>query len=496
MTVKLFKNSKVDGITRIGNWTSKSSQISYFDTLTSKTYSVPTVKFGAPLRINDTIGNLLQYGYGYIDYGDGFRYYFTVADLEMVTETITNISYTIDVYDTAKCQTNMSIKRATISRYPTNVGKMVNPYNPDYTKSTKIRDNFTPNIIALYRNSTDNTVWTLVVNAYTSYDVITTGKWLPDNYSGTDIISAGIVADSWTDTELTNYGFTKDTSSTWCTLWKYAGIPAYFNAHNPFKNATDYTISNDGITSYTLRDLRNNIVFECPYNRKLKCNTAIVDISASSISLRYKLVTTGESSVSIYETVIPSEIPTVIADSWNEYYLRQRSIDIETRNLQMNQQLVSGIASSATGAVGGAVGGSLAGIGAGMGAVAGVATGVVSALGNYAVSAYYSPKQQAIIDKSYKNANDTICMVGGASSYIFFNFDNGGLYKEEWDPTVKQAYTNDITNNGYYVNYATSDFDSMIVNGPIQATVEVQGDIPIVWKEQITSRFANGVYLV
>ena len=198
----------------------------------------------------------------------------------------------------------------------------------------------------------------------------------------------------------------------------------------------------------------------------------------------------------MYWVTIPSEIPTVISDAFQEYYSRQRTVDIETRNLQMNQQLVSGIASSATGAVGGAVGGSMAGMGAGVGAIAGVATGIVSAVGNYAVSAYYSPKQQAIIDKSYKYANDTISMIGGASATLFFAEVDQGVIKVEWDSKVKQTYVNDINNNGYYVNYSTSNFDGMLTDGPIQATVEVQGDIPIVWKEQITNRFANGVYLV
>ena len=101
MTVKLFKNSMVDGITRLGLWDTKASQIAYFDTLSSKTYTTNTVKLGDNLRINDKLSNLLGYGYGYIDYGDGFRYYFSVGDLIMVTETMTDISYTIDCYDTA-----------------------------------------------------------------------------------------------------------------------------------------------------------------------------------------------------------------------------------------------------------------------------------------------------------------------------------------------------------------------------------------------------------
>ena len=482
MTVKLFKNSKVDGITRIGNWTSKSSQISYFDTLTSKTYSVPTVKFGQPLRINDTINNLLGYGYGYIDYGDGFRFYFTVADLEMVTETITNISYTIDVYDTAKCQTNMSIKRATITRYPKPIGKMVIPYSPDYTIRTKQSSNKLWNVVALYRDSTTNVTKTLVVNDATATDIID-GTWLNPAFTASNVISAGVVMDYWSDTELENYGFTQTG-----TTWVKTGTPI-INCHSLFSG----TISNDGTMWYEIADLRGNVVFTVPYGTTLSYAGGYVDISASTIQLRYALI---DNNGTIYFVTIPGEIPTVVSDAYQEYYIRQRSIDIETRNLQMNQQLMSGIASSATGAVGGAVGGSMSGVGAGVGAVAGVATGIVSAVGNYAISAYYSPKQQAIIDKSYQYANDTISMVGGASVLLYLSDVEQGLIKVEWDTEVKTQYIQDVAINGYYVNCATSTFDGAIINGPIQATVEVQGDIPIVWKEQITNRFANGVYLV
>lgn len=487
MTVKLFKNSKVDGLTRLGNWSSLSEQVSYFDTLTYRLYSnVPTVRLGDPLRIKDNFNNLLNYGYGYIDYGNGFRYYFIVADLTMVTETLTDISYTIDVYTTAKFQTNMKIKRATISRYPTSIGKMVNPFSEDYTKRTKLSSYKQWNIVALFRDSTTDTTYTLINNSPDLTSVVD-GSWLDDKYSATDIIAAGIVMDSWTNSELNSIGFAKQATSDKC--WFYNGVPI-INCHKLF---TD-TITNDGTTWHEITDLKGNTIFTVPYKTELSCGAGVVDISASSINLRFNLIDSNTSTT--YILTIPGETPTVIADAWNEYYLRQRSIDSETRNLQMNQQLMTGLASTATSMASGAVMGGIGGMGAGAGAGVSGAGGLLSTLGNYAISAYYSPKQQAIIDKSYKYANDTICMVGGVSAYIYTVNAVVGVVKVEWDDQVKTAYENDITNNGYYVNYATDDFDSMIVNGPIQATVEVQGDIPVVWKEQITNRFANGVYMV
>lgn len=483
MTVVLFKDAKVDGITRLGNWTSKNQQDSYFSGLTKKTFDdVPTIRLGEPLRIGDSLNNLLPYNYGYMDFGDGFRYYFTVGDLAMLTEKMTSISYTIDVWDTAKTQTTMKVKRATITRYPTKLGKTVNPYSSDYTIKTRISSNKAWNIVALYRDSTTNTTKLLVDNAPNATSVAD-GSWLPSDFSATDVISAGIVPDSWTSTELVSLGFELVNG-----LYVKEGIPL-LNCHAPFSGS----LTNDGITWNEITDLRGNTVFTVPYGTALTWNGGVIDVSGTSILVRYILKDADNTQ---YQVTIPSEIPTVIADSWNEYYIRQRSIDTETRNLQINQQLMSSLASSASGAVGGAVGGSMAGIGAGVGAAAGVATGVISAIGNYAVSSYYSPKQQALIDKSYQNANDTITMCGGASSWLYLLSADVGVIKVTWDATIKATYESDVSNNGYYVNYVTDDFDSIITTGPIQATVEVTGGIPTAWKEQITSRFANGVVMV
>lgn len=485
MTVVLFKNSKVDGITRLGKWSSKSEQDSYFSGLTKKTYSdVPTIRLGEPIRLNDSLKNLLSYNYGYMDFGDGFRYYFTVGDLTMLTETMTSISYTIDVWDTAKTQTDMTCKRASITRYPTKIGKCVNPYASDYTKKTKISSYKQWNIVALYRDSTQNLTYTLVVN-YPELTSVADGSWLPSSLSATDVISAGIVADFWSDSELTNTGFTK-VDDTHC--WKYSGIPI-INCHKLFTGS----ISNDGVTWYEITDLRGNTVFTVPYGTTLTAGSGVVDISGSSVQLRYVL---SDSDGTQYQVTIPSEIPTVIADAWQEYYTRQRSIDTETRNLQMNQQLMSGLASTASSVATGAVMGGIGEIGAVAGAGVAGGGGLLSTLGNYAISAYYAPKQQALIDKSYKNANDTIMMVGGASSYLYSMNADVGVIKIEWDATIKATYESDVSNNGYYVNYVTGDFDSLLTTGPIQATVEVTGGIPTAWKEQITSRFASGVLMV
>ena len=54
----------------------------------------------------------------------------------------------------------------------------------------------------------------------------------------------------------------------------------------------------------------------------------------------------------------------------------------------------------------------------------------------------------------------------------------------------------DTETDGYFIYDVTANFASKIVKGPITADVEVLGDIPIAWKEQIHNRFASGVKIV
>lgn len=517
MTVKLFKNSKVDGVTRLGNWSSKTEQINYFDTLVSKTYEVPTVKLGAPLRINDKLNNLLGYGYGCIDYGDGFRYYFSVADLEMVTETITNISYTIDVWDTAKCQTNMTVKRSVLSRYRNRVGKEYYPRNPRYTYYEDISITQPRMLAFVGTDSKNQSLRFVVVTAITTNGIkqltadISGNFWLsqfakntyfgtndPLKFEASDIWVASIVpfapnvigGTNWED--ITSYFTSGYTSSDFKVLmsttfnYPISGTSIYG------MDADECTIGSNYVYETTvIKDMRGTDVFECEQGATYEIQGVDVAFSISSIQniLRYKCESESLANPEFINIVVPCENVDVLSDSYKEYYYRQRTLDIESRQMQVNQQLVSSLANTSSSAIGGAIAGGP------VGAVAGAGLGAISAVGNYAISAYYAPKEQAIVDRQAFLTKDTLVQTGNTVAYYMANPLCGRFYKK-WDRESITMYNNDCSNNGYYCDYAIDNLDDYLVNGPIKATVEVQGDIPIVWKEQITNRFANGVYLV
>lgn len=133
MTVSLYKGCKVDNRTKMGLWSTLDRQRNYFDSLEKYNESVQTVKLGQPLSLRRSIKDLLDYNYGSIDYGDGFRFYFSIDDLEMTTETITEVHYTIDCYETLVKQKPFRFGRANISRYPTRLGKFQMSYDPSFT---------------------------------------------------------------------------------------------------------------------------------------------------------------------------------------------------------------------------------------------------------------------------------------------------------------------------------------------------------------------------
>lgn len=490
MTVTLYKDCNIDGITRIGRWETLAAQLTYLNRFEHKTYSdVPTVRLGEPLRLNDKLNNLIEYNYGSIDFGDGFLYFFSVADLSMRTEKMTDISYVLDCWDTIIAQIGNPIRRAIVTRYSQPMGIVTIPYNPMHKIETSYSYIRPASIVGLYWDSKNNNAYTLMapIDNALQMEYAITGKWFPyDNseWPATGLLSCGIIP--YTFTDMSNW--VKIESNYECY---YKSTVIDMEIANPFNRSV---LMNTGTEFDEIRDLRGNVVFTCPYNEKLTYSRGTIDISASSVQMRYTYYNEDNKP---YDVVVPSELPNVFADTWQEYQSRQREIDIENRNLQINQQLYSGIANSATSAVMGALMGPIGGMSAGAGAAMGGGGGLISTLGNYAIQSVYSPKIQAQTDKAYHYANDALSVCGSAC-YSMYNTWKGGLFHIEWDTESKDTYNYDVQLNGYYTTYVPDDPMESLTDyaGPITADVDLSGSIPIAWKEQIHSRFANGVVFI
>ena len=521
MVVKLFKNSKVDGITRLGYWTSKEAQFAYFDGLSnSKTFNVKSVKLGEPLKINDSLNNLLQYGYGYIDYGDGFRYFFSVGDLEFVTETLTEIHYTIDCYDTAIKQTNVNLKRATITRYPEQLGNSRYPVKPIYYDYSQRSHPIRYGVAFMFTPKNKDKIYCgMFVNKPAQKSnlafvgEIGSGDWLKNLNYAVQLVDSGfeiLASDIYVLNIVPIFGDLKTSFFTQklpdIPIGDYA--PYYHTTNAEFWITSDNYATNkmsiinfgntkwDSINTdnkieshFAIRDMRGNVVFTADDDCKYDIQEMSVVYSSTSIDLL--LAYKRNDTENIYIT-IPGEISDVYSDTWLEYRYRQRQYDIELRNMQLEQQFVAGLASTGTGVLSGAMMGGMAGLGAGVGAGLSIATGAISTVGNFVIGSYYGTREQNIIDRQVKATSDTLKQRGNNVSFFALLYLSGPCI-EIYDTTSLMEYENDYESNGYYCNFPVANFISYLKKGPVTADVEILGDIPIAWKEQIHDRLMRGV---
>lgn len=521
MTVKLFKNAKVDGITRLGKWSSKSEQTAYFDTLVSKNYSTISVGLGEKLRIHEKLNNLLGYGYGFIDYGDGFRYYFSVADLIFVTETMTEIAYTIDCYDTAITQTNVSLARATITRYPQLISGDKYPFTPTYISYDK---RMNPIRYALCFTFTETDGKQLLFGVLT---------YIPGGPAGitVDSFMRGIQNGTWVEWLNNSQNTYKFTAS---DIWMASVIPMFgdpltgvfdsvdfidadptgsyapyyntknnkfwvskYNADCPLVLTSDaidsWGVGENSIIEYgALKDCRGNTVYSFEEGTSYVLKEMTISFSASSIDLKVKYL--RDSTDDVIAT-IPGETIDVYVDNWREYYYRQRQGDIDLRQSQINQQFWSSMVSLGDSAMQGIASGGLAGLSAKQGGGIGAGSGLISTVGTYVVNSYYGDKEQKIVDRNMKLSNDSLNQRGNNLSSIL-DLNLAGPCIESWDASTAEIHDEESLRNGYYVYRVVKSFADYLTVGAITADIEVLGDIPVAWKEQIHSRFASGVMIV
>ena len=115
MKLTLIKGCPVNGTSTATNKASLDAQISYFNSFPFHTYTVNTARLGEPIRLKASLSEIMGYNYGWIDYGDGFYYFLSVSSVSMITETQTEITYSVDAYETLCNQGDMSITRAYIT---------------------------------------------------------------------------------------------------------------------------------------------------------------------------------------------------------------------------------------------------------------------------------------------------------------------------------------------------------------------------------------------
>lgn len=189
-----------------------------------------------------------------------------------------------------------------------------------------------------------------------------------------------------------------------------------------------------------------------------------------------------------------------VADAYTEYLARQRQADIDNRKLQNEAGLVGGMANAGSGALMGAAMGSVVpGIGTVAGAIAGGLTSIVGSAVNYGVSSVYGEKEQAIVDRTYKLAQDIVAVNGMITSYQLALQQTLFLFQLQVDPDTKAHLNTRLMVEGEQAdmymlttrNFMNSAFSTTEFR-PFAATCEVNYDMPASWKKTISAQLAAG----
>lgn len=536
-TIELYATCKYDIYRNMSNFASLTAQNNYYNSLSKKTVSARFNKIGDPFLISGDIEDLIGYSYGRI-LMNGFYWYFQISDMNVNAQGQTVISYTIDAWESLRYQKNLKLGAGEISRYSraSNVRLLRSPITPSTYKVEDVTmrnyksggDSWSkPCVLGIVRNN-DSDWCTLVCqntlmnsSNYVLINPSAIAKYISDAILGSGkLITNGQIMGLWYSSFtplLTNDAWhNSGTNDVW-----YFQVTDSNRSMDALKGrigmcpsvyGTMAKARNSPTEEYYISDERGNMIYRFPDNADVGATTYIdMVLNMSMTSCQWigtMPVQPDDSSTICYDYFeIPCEPLDYYTDAWTTYQATQRQIDIDSRNLQMNSNLTGSLAGIGTSAVSGAVLGSVVpGIGTAVGALAGGIMGAVSSLTGYASSAYNSPKQQEILDRSYKSARDDISMNGnGVNGALMMALEYGygtpspwnvcgaGIKRRVYDELTASAIEDEQDVYGYYVDIMTDNVDSYIRDGAFQCSCEVL-NCPSSFGAQVQNRLANGVY--
>lgn len=503
MRLTLVKGCPLNGTSYASNFATLTQQLNFINSFPFKRYTVNTVRLGETIRLGDSVSNLMGYNYGYIDYGDGFCYFIAVTSISMVTETQSEITYFVDAYETVCNQSNLAFKQCYITRYPVQRGDVHLSTEPYYWYVNHERNLIAGcTFIALASVEANNTsqcyCFVIPINTTNNFREVLRGDWINNVNVNPALLPSDVYIACICPFPLVNYS-----SAIWTNYAKpdtslpILGSPLY-KSLDWIDNLGFDSLSSDLFTRGQIRDMRNNVVWECPVGRTYNVQGARLVISATACNVNIKLVD-ANNNVDYRVINIPCEMVDIYDDSWKEYQGRQRDTDKTLRQMDYNKEALSGLANIVNGGITGSMAGSLSSAGGGLGAIAGVAGGLIGTLGTYAINQYYDPKYQEQYDRSYARQEDNLLLAGNVTEDMYLN-NYAGKVNVYPDPISKAQYDKEFANYGYpTVLYLDSDpriNGNERVVGCIRGSVNITADCPADWITQIASRFDMGIYFI
>ncbi len=522
MKLQMFKNCKIDNVKNVSFFSTIEAQNDYYEGLITAgngfEKDINFNKLGEPFIINYEYGDILEYNYGRFKLSDKW-YYFSVEDLEVNTNGKTKIIYQIDAWETSRLQFGVTLGAGVINRSSANLdivtledGMQPAMINRRYLKKF---NSINKSVYIVYHNSVNNyTTAFLMQFDYHDRFSIRDGTYVVSFmqeyglcYPNTPVISDIIGA--W----LMPYSNHLNT-----TIWEKCtrtdgGVESNFlytlklnntsvNAFTPDKIQLNMNLLNMETRKTSITDLTGNIIFT-PYPRKMYPPNIYLKLALNT-SLTSPAFSCWLSNDATYDDAdlkletlftLPFEPLDVMGDSYQEYFVRQRDSDIQSRKLSYERQLVERIAGAGQGAIGGAIAGGMSGAG-GIGAVAGFGLNAISSLGQYVINQHYDPKEQAIIDKRYKNSKDELIFVGSKVESILNQSTDFSIVEEAWDNDSQNRYFGYINTYGYKRDFYSLNCNQYYNVGYMSGDFEIKGNIPNIWKNQINTRFRNGVRVI
>lgn len=557
-TLQLFKDCKYDIYRNMSNFSDLNAQNTYYNGLTKLNKTITFNKIGDPFILNEDIATLSEYTYGRVQYA-GTWWYFQILDLAVNAQGRTVVTYQLDAWETHRYQGNLVLGAGQVTRrgsYSVAVGdpfadfEIMPPMEPNeyYIVDETDRSatghgsggDYAPCVFAFVRDNTSD--WCKIVccqledlgktqrNAFlvnTSAIIKYINDVLPDIGENLEIVGAWYSSYSpnmdgtkWVNTEKNGCWYADVLNSNedmtytlTARIWYDREIPSVepiiFNSFN-----------NGEITRFFVADERGNPVFVFADNVIYGSSiNMILNITMSSCQWLCSIAQYERGSDDLLDWVgtqtftIPCEPLDFYNDSWYQYQATQRQMDIDMRGLENQNNVASAGANLGTSAISGAMTGAMVGavggpIGAGVGALAGVVASVAgTAITSLYNTSYAFPKEQEIIDTSYKKTGDSLNLNGNGvngSLMMWLAWDDPSNTKEYWqafgagfkskksDKKFNDIVKNEMNTYGRWWNISTDDVDSAIIGGAFLANCEVMG-IPANWAGQVQERLANGV---
>jgi hypothetical protein len=515
MMLTLYKGLNFDGVNSFPNITDQATFDTYLTGKEEYSQTITYNRIGDPILINTDYDTAVSYGYGCID--TGTKKYFIIPDSVTVNENNrVYLSYNVDWLTTLKYESEISFGRSHLIKStdvdPLTYSQSIQPIDMRVTVDNPIQvyiDLSTPDQFDFYGQE--------IIIMYTDPDKAGTVKWafspmsndnyypylsankrglIPKDIYNGDFLSVlnvppdNILGVFFSPIAVHNYNHSS------FTLLEYEyDTDKFLRAHT-----SDYTqltgfgerrnILNPITTTSTkigvITDPLGNIIYTVPYGRTVSKIefSMMASLSQCYIRLEFNPDYTPYSQNAQNSSVLYAcDRIDYISDAYKNWSFGMKGIEIEERRLQKNKALVSNLSNVGTTTA--------LGMGAGgpAGAAVGAAGGLIGAISSYAIETYYESGVNALEDRKYQLAQDT--MVPGS----FIAPGSFHIIQLEAPPSDIARYNAELSNFGADCNLPVDSWTP--APGAFKFTdVEIIADVPYSIKQNIRNKLISGIKIV